>query len=169
MAIDRATGLAVVAANPTAALGIATKQYADNASADKLPLAGGAISGNLGINGTLTVGSYIATVANVVYFGPGGSAGYLQWQGGGNYFLGSGGTIWHSGNFNPNASSLVSSGRWINAGQYNHTGEGDYQPFWGGVVTGAAFPAQYPTNALVLHYRYLQLKTTDWFTVGYYP
>jgi hypothetical protein len=167
----RSTGLMTVKGDPTTALGISTKQYADNASANKLPLTGGVITGNLAVNGTLTTGSYLATVANVVYFGSGGSAGYIQWAGGGNYVLGSGGTIWHSGNFNPNASSIVTSGRWINVGQYNHTGEGDYQPFWGGVVTGAAFPstgAPYG-NSLVLHYRYLQLYTTDWFTVGYYP
>jgi hypothetical protein len=47
----RNDGLLRVYADPTAALGIATKQYADL----KLPLAGGTITGNLTINGTTTV------------------------------------------------------------------------------------------------------------------
>jgi cytoskeletal protein CcmA (bactofilin family) len=50
----RSTGLMTVKADPTAVLGIATKQYADNASANKLPLAGGTITGNLAVNGTTT-------------------------------------------------------------------------------------------------------------------
>ncbi len=93
----RSTGLLTVAGNPTAALGIAPKQYVDTSVTNM---------GNLKVNragdtmtGALTLPFSIAT-SNIYYFRS-DAAGWLQWNGGGTYSLGQGGTIWHTGNLNP--------------------------------------------------------------------
>src|SRR4029077_13571114 len=116
----RATGLLSVKADPTAALGIATKQYSDttaaNAAAGKVNRSGDTITGNLQVNGE------IGSAANIMRFGAiGSSPGYLQWNGGGNYTLGGGGTVWHSGNFNPGTipSAVVTNARLALAGENN--------------------------------------------------
>jgi len=67
LTITRATGLATVTGDPTAALGIATKQYVDNTAALYLPLTGGTlagpgnltVSGTLAVTGTTTLGAYL--------------------------------------------------------------------------------------------------------------
>jgi hypothetical protein len=159
----RATGLLSVKANPTAALGIVPKQYADT----KLPLAGGAITGNLSVNGTFTCGSYIVTVANVVYFSS-TSGGYLQWNGGGTYTLGGGGTIWHSGNFTPGTGAITSMQLYL-AGDHNHTNESYSEPFGGAVITGIGLGVPV-AGTLVVRYRYLQVYLNGgWYTVSYAP
>ena len=150
----RSTGLLTVKANPTTALGIATKQYTDTvaltAGADKLPLAGGTITGPLTVNGELVA------VQNYLRFGYSGSPGSIIWSGGANYSLGGAGTIWHSGNFNPAAS--VSNGRLVFAGE---NGVSTFaEPYPGGVITGAA-------NTSFFRWRFMQLYTTSWFTIGY--
>jgi hypothetical protein len=166
----RATGLLTVKADPTTSLGIATKQYTDTvaltAGADKLPLAGGTITGSLTVNGELVA------VQNSIVFGYSGSPGSLTWQGGGNYLLGGGGTIWHSGNFSPGASTgIVSNARLVNAGTAWTTSYGHAvmaEPFTGAVMTGfaSAYQAGYPIPG-AFQFRYLQLYTTSWFTIGY--
>ena len=174
----RSTGLLTVKANPTAALGIAPKQYVDAADAARLPIAGGTITGSLGVQGSLTVNGNIQTVGhlgagqNSLYFGTIGGTGWIAWQGGGNYLLGGGGTIWHSGNFNPGASSgIVSNARLVFAGDMGTNNYGHLQmgePWPGSVVTGwgSNWQQGYPLVAIFRH-RYLQLFTTSWFTVGY--
>jgi hypothetical protein len=159
---SRSTALLTVKADPTAALGVATKQYADatavNAASSKLPLTGGVVTGNLTANG------YLCTGANALYFSAIGSAGYISWQGGANYTLGGGGTIWHSGNFNPAASGIVSNARLVFAADdVTVNGNGMHEPYAGAVVTGLGFNAL----ALFARFRYLQLYTTGWFTVSY--
>jgi hypothetical protein len=56
-----ATGAITVSADPTAAMGIATKQYVDakvsTGVGAYLPLTGGSLSGGLNVNGTMQVGS----------------------------------------------------------------------------------------------------------------
>jgi hypothetical protein len=134
----RSTGLLTVKGDPAAALGVATKQYTDavgnNVAASRLPLTGGTITGNLQVNGHLGAGQ------NLIYFGTIGGPGYLQWQGGGNYVLGGGGTVWHSGNFNPAAQTgVVTDVRLAWAGDVaTATGpQGQiYEPYNGAVVTG---------------------------------
>lgn len=86
-----------------------------------------------------------------------------------NYDLGGGGRIWHSGNFNPaaNNTGAVLNGRWVVAGSHNHTTEGQSEPFGGAAVTGGGYPEAYPHGTFILMYRYLQMYTTGWFTVGY--
>jgi hypothetical protein len=165
----RSTGLLTVKGNPTTALGISTMQYADttavNAASSKLPLAGGTITGNLQVNNQLIVGGELLAKQNYIRFGAtSASQGYLQWMGGSTYYLGGSGNIWHTGNFNPAATGTVSDGRFIVAGTYNHAGESTTEPYSGGVCTGAAGLGV----IIVLRYRYLQLYTTNWFTVGYY-
>lgn len=174
----RASGLLSVKANPTTALGIAPKQYVDAADAARLSIAGGTITGNLSVQGNLTVNGNIQAVGhlgagqNLIYFGAIGGAGYLQWQGGGTYVLGGGGTIWHSGNFNPAAASgIVSNARLVLAAERTTADFGHLvmaEPYGGAVLTGFSsnWTAGYPIPA-VFRWRYLQLYTTGWFTIGY--
>ena len=160
----RSTALLTVKANPTAALGVATKQYVDAADAARLPLTGGTITGSLQVTGNLTANGYLCAGANAVYFAAIGSAGYISWQGGANYTLGGGGTIWHSGNFTPAASGIVSNARLVFAADdVTVNGSGMHEPYAGAVVTGLGFNAL----ALFARFRYLQLYTTSWFTVSY--
>jgi hypothetical protein len=168
----RATGLLTVKADPTAALGIATKQYADatavDAASSKLPLAGGTITGSLRVNGELIAG------LNYLRFGTSGGPGYILWSGGGSYTLGGGGTIWHSGNFNPNTPpvGITSDVRLAIAGDHGTQEWGNLQvvePYSGAVITGQGsnWAAGYPIPA-IFRWRYLQtLKGGTWFTVGY--
>jgi hypothetical protein len=167
---SRSTALLTVKANPTTALGIATKQYVDTADATKLPITGGTVSGNLQVNGYVQASSEIGSSANVFRFGAvGSSPGYIQRQGGGSYALGGGGTIWHTGNFNPSASVLVTNGRLALAGDAYVSGEYGGPPnpvpeaFSGAVMTGMGGHLL----AYVGRFRYLQLYTTSWFTVSY--
>jgi len=170
----RSTGLLTVTADPTASLGIATKQYADTtattAASSKLPLTGGTITGALTVNGEL-----LAT-ANYIRFGTSGGAAYLQWNSGGTYTLGGGGTIWHSGNFNP--ASTVSNGRWAIIGDwqlpYNGAPGGPVtEPFSGGVMTGCSSLLLQGVPSIAIQYmrfRRLQLSVdgTNYFSIGYY-
>lgn len=162
MSFSRASGLGTVAANPTTPLGIVTKQYADaiNANANtKLPIAGGTITGNLVVNGTL------GTVSNVLYFSSGasGSGAYLQWQGGGSYALGGGGIVWHNGNLAP-----VTSMRLVEAGNIAASNGGMQDAPAGAVLTGLGGTTVSSTLvANSAHCRYLQYLTPGgWFTAG---
>ena len=64
LVITRSTGLATVAADPTAPLGIATKQYTDAAVAGYLPLSGGVLTGALTPAAAGIVGSTNASIPN---------------------------------------------------------------------------------------------------------
>ena len=158
---NRATGLGVVAADPTTALGIATKQYTDTAANSKLPLAGGTITGNLQVNGEIGGG------ANIVRFGAiGSSPGYLQWNGGSTYTLGGGGTVWHSGNFNPNAGiGTINNVQLTIAGDFLPVQNNLNEPFSGAVASMVTL--KYPEGGTWVRLRYLQVHTTSWFTVSY--
>ena len=165
----RATGLMTVKGDPTAALGIATKQYADtaatNAAASKLPIAGGTITGSLQVNGNFGSGS------NTVFFGNIGGAGYIQHQGGSTYVLGGGGTIWHSGNFNP-ATGVVADVRLAWAGDVaTATGPQGviYEPYNGAVITGWSWViAGGVSTTGSYRARNLQVKVNSvWVTVSY--
>jgi hypothetical protein len=134
-----------------------------NAVAGYLPLTGGTITGNLTVNGNL-----FALGSSAIFLGSSG-AGYLQWNGGGTYTLGGGGTIWHSGNFNPSASTLVSNARLVDAGGPAVVYDSNWrEPINGAVFTG--YLAQNFSGVNVINAfraRYLQIFTTNWFTVGY--
>ena len=156
----RATGLGIVVdGDPVEPFGIATKNYADK----KLALAGGTVTGNLAVNGELLAKQ------GLLRFTTTAGAGYINWQGGGNYVLGGGGTIWHSGNFNPAASTyIVSSLRLAWVGNvtvlYNSTQQ---EPAAGGVVSG--WYAQPTQTIYSLTIRVLQFQTTPgaWYSATY--
>ena len=164
----RASGLITVKGDPSTALGIATKQYADatavNAAASKLPIAGGIVTGNLQVNGEL------CAAANFIRFTTPGSGGYINWTGGTTYTAG-GNVIWHSGNFTPGASSgIVSNARLVFASDniMAQMPNGVIVEVAGCVVSGImAFWAGGNPYLGGVRYRYLQLYTTGWFTVGY--
>jgi hypothetical protein len=165
----RSTALLTVKGDPTTALGIATKQYADatavNAASSKLPISGGTITGPLTVNGELIA------VQNYLRFGSTGGPGYIQWNGGGDYVLGGAGTIWHSGNFSPGTipSAVVTNARMPDAGGPAVNYNGWQEPFNGAFVTGwlgQNFSGVYVINAFRM--RFLQLYTTSWWTVAYY-
>lgn len=143
---------------------IATQAYVNAGDATRLPIAGGTITGGLTVNGPL-----LAVYSNALYFGSLASGSYIQWGGGSTYYLGGGGYIWHSGNFNPAANNIgaVVNGRLVYAGDHNHTTEGMSEPFGGAVITGAGYPEAYPHGTLIMRFRYMQLYTTGWFTCGY--
>jgi hypothetical protein len=144
---------------------LATQAYAESRAQawanTRLPLAGGTITGDLVVNGRVN------TQSNLYYFQWGG---YIQWNGGGTYTLGGGGTIYHTGNLNLGA--YVSNGRLAYAndvGILNAASGSFYEPYNGAVMTGwqwlmggAATPA-----VIGFRMRYMQLYTTGWFTTGY--
>jgi hypothetical protein len=165
---SRASGLMTVKADPIAALGVSTKQYADatavNAASSKLPVTGGTITGALTVNGELLA------AAGYLRFTTAGGSGYIQWNGGANYALGGGGTIWHSGNFNPSASTLVSNARLLFAGENDvYAGAGTVEQYPGATITGLGvrLGGGGYVIAVTARWRYLQLYTTSWWTVGY--
>jgi hypothetical protein len=164
---SRSTALLTVKSDPTTALGIVTKQYSDT----KLPIAGGTMTGSLTVNGNLQANGEMLAAAGYLRFTTPSGPGYIQWNGGGNYSLGGGGTIWHSGNFNPAATGTVSNGRLALAGQPNFvtTGAGVlWEPYPGAMITGWAWgmsAGQIPIPTVWIM-RYMQLYTTNWFTVG---
>jgi hypothetical protein len=114
------------------------------------------------MTGGLTLPHAFAT-SNVYYFSTG--AGYLQWQGGGTYVFGSGGTAWHTGNLNP-----IQDGRLVNAGSPAVPANDQvYEPFAGAVISGLIRSAG--VQGLPVYgarWRYLQLLTPGgWYTVAY--
>ena len=156
----RSTALLTVKGDPTAALGIATKQIVDA----KLPITGGTVTGALTVNGNLLAASHLAAGANIIYFSSLGSGAYIQWTGN-NYVLGSAGTIWHSGNFTP--GTVISNVRLVMGGDYSTNAFGMTEPFNGCVVTGVGWFGTPPTQATQARFRYLQVYTTYWWTVSH--
>jgi hypothetical protein len=145
---------------------LATQAFANNAANSKLPLAGGVITGNLQVNGELLAAQ------NLIRFSYSGSPAYLLWQGAANYLLGGGGTIWHSGNFNPATitTGTVSNARLVFATDVilaqmpNMT----MMEYAGAVLSG--IEAYWAGGNPYLgggRWRYLQIYTTSWFTVGF--
>jgi hypothetical protein len=126
---------------------VATQAFANtaasNAAAPKVNRAGDTMTG------TLTLPSIFST-SNVYYFGTAGS-GYLQWQGGGSYVLGGGGTVWHTGNLNPVQSVRLAG---YSGGQVC-TGVGSF-------ATGGGITAVASLQMNTLQY----LTPGGWVTVG---
>lgn len=127
---------------------LATQAYAESRAsawaATRLPLAGGTITGNLTVNGELVAASAY------LRFQYSGSPGYIQWNGGGSYGLGGGGTIWHTGNLLPILDVRIVAGS-------------------GGVVTGVA--STFYTNGAYaiesLKYGQLQARNPNgWYAVS---
>ena len=72
-----------------------SKTYVDTQDATKVNKSGDTMTGGLTVNGELVAAT------NYLRFIVSGGPGYIQFNGAGNYGLGGGGNIWHSGNFNP--------------------------------------------------------------------
>lgn len=108
--INRATGLATIKGNPTAALGIVPKQYADT----KLPLTGGTINGNLAVvgnhavNGSMTLYGYAGNPAmSLMYMNQAGSA-YFHYDGANFHHAGGGGVF--NGNLSATGNITTAGG-----------------------------------------------------------
>jgi hypothetical protein len=136
----------------------AANTYANNAAAPKVNRAGDTITGGLTVNGEL-----IAS-ANYLRFQYSGSPGYIQWNGGANYGLGGGGTIWHTGNLNP-----IQNGRLVSAGDLDVPASGQItEPYNGAVITGLVKSPANGNPMTGARWRYLQLLTPGgWYTVAY--
>jgi hypothetical protein len=114
------------------------------------------------ITGGLTVNGELVAAATYLRFTSSGSGGYIMWNGGASYSLGSAGTIWHTGNLNP-----IQSGRWTGGGQLGQLTSG-----WSGVPSGGVITELYKDPSAYnpvtyIQYKYLQLLTPGgWFTVA---
>ena len=86
-------------------------------------------------------------------------------QGGGNYLLGGGGTIWHSGNFNPATLGTVADVRLVFvADDVSVNGSGQCSSR----LLGPSYRPRFRPTRLFARFRYLQvLKSGTWYTVGY--
>jgi hypothetical protein len=126
---------------------LATQAFANtaaaNAAAPKVNRAGDTMTGGLTVNGELVAAT------NYLRFTYSGSPGYIQWGGGGTYYLGGAGNIWHTGNLNPvTGMRLTASG-----------GSGNVCTGVASVVSG---------NIQALNYSYIQYLTPGgWVTVGF--
>lgn len=112
--------------------------------------AGDAFTGNVSTSGSFIATGYVWSYGGVCYLNSGGTA-YIQAQGGGSYYLGSGGVIWHTGNINP-----VISMRAVYAGDY--TGSSITEPFGGSAVCTCAI-----MGASRYRYHQYQLASGGWF------
>ena len=150
------TGPLIMAADPVAALGTATKQYVDNHAplgGPYLPLAGGTVTGNLGVNGAAAVagdfscGGAVRLSASGAYFSSDASytrlvqdSGGWQWRynrssGVMQYVRGSDGaalfTLDSGGNATVPGVSIASA-QWVNSGSFGVTPDGNYNSLWFG-------------------------------------
>jgi len=126
-----------------------------------LPLTGGTVTGALAVNGELLA------AANYVRFGTTGGPAYILWGGAGVYTLGGGGTIYHTGNFNP--AAYLSNGRLPHAGDVAAPYDSGTVDFIAhGVVTGGSGTSG--AGVPYMQYwrcRYVQGYTTGWFTFAF--
>jgi len=189
--IDRATGLGTVTGDPTAALGIATKQYVDARDtavvADRVLRAGDTMTGNLtssqsgvGINGPGGMNTFEVrggVHAGMSFHIPGRIATNFGMAEDGNYYMGgwSHGAqlfkFWTTRDFAalPVAPTLpaniVTGVRLAMAADYAHTAVGVTEPYPGAVATGGS-----PTVSGAYYYsryRWLQVFVNGgWSTVG---
>jgi hypothetical protein len=195
LAGSRATGLLTVKANPAAALGVATKQYVDttaaNAAASKLPLAGGTLTGALvtAVGGNIASASLAGTLqimgganAAIGFYAPGYFAANFGLGSDGNFYMGGSShgastsyKFWTTRDFAvaPGAN-LVSNVRLVYAGDVGTGSMGGpgsmKEPYAGAVMTGFDIiiePGPAWVVPVMFRWRYLQMYTNGWYTVGY--
>ena len=128
---------------------LATQAFANtaaaNAAAPKVNRAGDTMTGSLTFPSAFASG-------NIYYFGSASSYGYIQWSGGGSYYLGGGGYIWHAGNLTP-----------VMAVRLSASNNGNVCTGVGSTVTGGGI-----TAIDSLDYSYIQYLTpAGWYTVGF--
>ena len=191
--IDRATGLGTVTGDPTAALGIATKQYVDTRDAavvaDRVLRAGDTMTGNLTTAASAAIGSpggvnsievrgATANSAAISFHIPGVFATNFGVGNDGNFYMG-GWSHGVAGNYKfwttrdfaalPVAPTLpaniITGVKLVKAGDYAHTAVGVTEPYAGAVATGGS-----PTVSGAYYYsryRWLQVFANGgWSTVG---
>jgi len=142
---------------------LATQAYVEQRASDwahaiadpKVNRAGDTMTGGLTVNGELVAAQ------NYLRFGSAGGPRYIQWSGT-NYYLGSAGDIWHTGNLNP-----IKDGRLVHAGTLLAPWNSVLQePYGGAVITGLSFNTTGAGNSI--RWRYMQLLTPGgWYTVAY--
>ncbi len=159
LVINRASGLGSVAADPTAALGIATKGYVDTTEAalqTSLQAQINTKQANLGFTPVQQSGGA----------GQGTNKIYIGWSGSG---LKAQVDATDLGAFAFGAN-LLNSAQLAYAGDVaivSGSASSLYEPYAGAVVTGFEWTnVGYPIITY-LRFRYLQIHTTSWFTVGY--
>jgi hypothetical protein len=159
---SRATGLGTVQGNPTNALGIATKQYADAADA-ALQASINTKQADLGFT-PVQQGGGTGMNANKLYLGWDGSG--IRFQVDNNDTMG-----YLPRSHSPTIDNAVINGRLAYAGDIAvATGPQNttYEPYNGAVITGWIWVifGGYP---LVSNFRmrYVQLFSTSWYTIGY--
>ena len=176
-------GTITLGRDPTADSEAATKSYVDAraSSGAYLPLAGGTLTGLLypkASPGTLTQPS--GSGAMEVY-GAGGDANALMtfhrvtafavhfglntdhnfWYGGLSFGAGVAYRFWTS----RDCGQPATDHRMAFAGDYAHTNASAVEEPWGGYMTGLGAIAAGPSHTR--RYRYVQLLTTSWFSVGF--
>jgi hypothetical protein len=126
------------------------------AAAPKVNRAGDTMSGSLVVNGQLTAAQ------NYIRFTTPDTGGYLQWNGGGTYTLGGGGTVWHNGNLTPVLS--VRLALWGDSGPNS----GSINEVVGAVITGVSGTVAGGVLAVTgARWRYVQFQTPGgWYTVA---
>ena len=211
LSFARATGLGTIVGNPTAALGIAPKQYVDTGvtaattaannamtaanaaqttanaaqtaaaaaqtTADsKMSSSGGTMTGTLAVRNTqhITYGGPIGGLQVNSATGSAGISFLCEGSFGGNFGLATNGKlylggwsfgatwyqVWTSADFGLPVSNLRQTG----ANYHNHFyGEGLTVPYPSAIVTALGSGG---STLVAAHYRYLQMYTNDWYTVG---
>jgi hypothetical protein len=192
LSVVRSTGLASVKGEPTADLGIANKKYVDDKDALSVLKTGGATGGvmtgklttangvgiaTVGSSGTIDVRSLTTNAA--MFFTHAGFNANFGLAGDGNFYMGGGAhgaanlyKFWTTRDF-ASAPNDVDDGRLTFAGDVStNTGTSGsmIEPYTGAVATGWAWSVFDNSISLTkIRMRYLQLHSTDWFTVGYNP
>jgi hypothetical protein len=184
---DTMTGPLVLNADPTAPLGAATKKYVDSVPvpdiSGKVNRAGDTMTGALNSAGSGTQIQQAGPASSLQVLNSAGSshafmtftaAGYFA----GNFGIASDGNFYCGGlNFGAAAYKFwtardftavpVSNGRLVFAADYTFT-SGIVEPYGGAVLTSVYPGIDYQSQAIIVgRYRYMQLFTTGWFTVGY--
>jgi hypothetical protein len=128
--------------------------------------AGTSSFGALTVNGGLTAQNWGGNAGlGLIFFGNSG-ARYLYWDGGnwtfnGGHVFSAAGRLWGTNDFAapvaPNLAPYVTNGRLAYAG--DQLTSSFNEPYGGGVVTGEGGGSA--------RWRYMQLLTTGWFTIGY--
>jgi hypothetical protein len=87
------------------------------------------------------------------------------WMGGWSFGSGNWYRFWTTRDFGGNPAYGVTNMRMPHAGDFTHNVSiGLQEPYGGAAVTGNA---SYSDGGNVLRYRYIQVYTTDWWTIGY--
>ena len=184
---SRASGLGSVVGDPITPLGIATKQYSDAGTSNKVLRAGDNMTGLLAsapggpLTDTSGVGTFIAlsgegNTASMSFHIPSVFGANFGMNAVGDFYMGGwshGATaykFWTTKDFAALPSGGVTNARLAYAGDVAaSTGpqSSPYEPYAGGVLTGWQWAIVSTATVTAFRIRYMQLYTTSWFTIGY--